>query len=90
MGEVYDEIEIEDMDWNEDDKKFYFACPCGDMFQISLASPILLTSQKDLETEKDIATCPSCSLTIRVIYELEDLEEYYEEEGSEEEEIEKK
>jgi len=28
--EVYDEIEIEDMEWNEDDLKFYFPCPCGD------------------------------------------------------------
>jgi len=34
--EVYDEIEIEDMDWNEDDMKFYFPCPCGDQFQISI------------------------------------------------------
>ena len=36
MAEVYDEIEIEDMDFNEDDNKFYFACPCGDQFQISM------------------------------------------------------
>jgi len=34
--EVYDEIEIEDMEWNEDDFKFYFPCPCGDYFTISL------------------------------------------------------
>ena len=58
--EVYDEIEIEDMEWNEDDLKFYFPCPCGDQFTISLV---------ELKKEKDIATCPSCSLTIRVIFE---------------------
>ena len=65
--EVYDEIEIEDMDWVEEDKAFYYPCPCGDLFKISL---------KEIDEENDIATCPSCSLTIRVIFEEEDLEEF--------------
>ena len=30
MAEVYDEIEIEDMDFLEETMSFYFACPCGD------------------------------------------------------------
>ena len=38
-----------------------------------------------MENGKDIATCPSCSLTIRVIFEVEDLEEYKETLGSDEE-----
>lgn len=33
---VYDEIEIEDMDFHEDTKKFYYPCPCGDKFVITL------------------------------------------------------
>lgn len=33
---VYDEVEIEDMDYDAEDKIFYYPCPCGDKFQISL------------------------------------------------------
>ena len=38
MAAVYDEIEIEDMDWVPEEKTFYYACPCGDKFAISLVS----------------------------------------------------
>lgn len=37
MG-LYDEVEIEDMDWNEDMQAFTYQCPCGDLFQITLVS----------------------------------------------------
>ena len=33
---IYDEIEIDDMDFEEG--KFYYPCPCGDKFQITLVS----------------------------------------------------
>ena len=29
---IYDEIEIDDMDFEEDEGKFYYPCPCGDKF----------------------------------------------------------
>jgi CSL zinc finger len=35
-GGAYDEVEIEDMDWNEELQVFTYSCPCGDLFQISL------------------------------------------------------
>jgi diphthamide biosynthesis protein 3 len=38
MASVYDEVEIEDMDWKEENKTFYYACPCGDKFFITLVS----------------------------------------------------
>jgi len=31
-------------------------------------------SQEDLENGEDVATCPSCSLVIKVIYNIEDIE----------------
>jgi len=55
----HDEIEIEDMIWNEEKKKYFYPCPCGDLFEIS---------QKEIENGEDIAHCPSCNLVIRVIY----------------------
>ena len=63
---IYDEIEIEDMDFDEETQAYYYPCPCGDKFVIELA---------DLEDGEDIATCPSCSLMIRIIYDPEDFME---------------
>jgi diphthamide biosynthesis protein 3 len=59
MGAYYDEIEIEDMVWDEEKRVYHYPCPCGDRFEIS---------RKQLKNYEDIATCPSCSLIIRVIY----------------------
>lgn len=59
MGAYYDEIEIEDMTWDDAKKVYHYPCPCGDRFEIS---------KVQLANYEDIATCPSCSLIIRVIY----------------------
>ena len=59
MGAYYDEIEIEDMAWDAEKRVYHYPCPCGDRFEISRAQ---------LAACEDIATCPSCSLIIRVIY----------------------
>jgi diphthamide biosynthesis protein 3 len=59
MGAYYDEIEIEDMAWDDVKKVFHYPCPCGDRFEIS---------RKQLKNCEDIAICPSCSLIIRVVY----------------------
>lgn len=58
---IYDEIEIEDMTFDADMQVYHYPCPCGDKFQIAL---------EDLRDEQDIAVCPSCSLMIRVIFDL--------------------
>ncbi|KAL8365160.1 hypothetical protein RB595_004119 [Gaeumannomyces hyphopodioides] len=62
---VYDEVEIEDMTFDEALQIYHYPCPCGDKFEIALA---------DLrDSSTDIAVCPSCSLMIRVIYEVDNL-----------------
>lgn len=58
---IYDEIEIEDMTFDEAQQMYHYPCPCGDKFQILL---------EDLRDQEDIAVCPSCSLMIRVIFDL--------------------
>ncbi|KAB5589681.1 Diphthamide biosynthesis protein [Ceratobasidium theobromae] len=62
----YDEIEIEDMVWDEAKRVYHYPCPCGDRFEIS---------REQLANYEDIATCPSCSLIIRVIYDPLDFED---------------
>ncbi|KAF8122890.1 zf-CSL-domain-containing protein [Boletus edulis] len=66
MVAYYDEIEIEDMSWDEAKGVYHYPCPCGDRFEIS---------RKQLANYEDIATCPSCSLIIRVIYDPFDFED---------------
>ncbi|KAK5110231.1 Diphthamide biosynthesis protein 3 [Meristemomyces frigidus] len=64
---IYDEIELEDLTYDPTLQIYHYPCPCGDRFEISLS---------DLrEGETDIGVCPSCSLQIRVIFEVEDLPE---------------
>lgn len=61
---IYDEVEIEDMTWDETLQIYHYPCPCGDRFEIALVY---------LQDGEDIAVCPSCSLMIRVVYEAENL-----------------
>lgn len=56
----YDEVEIEDFKWDPEKKVFHYPCPCGDRFEIT---------KGQLRDGDDVATCPSCSLLLRVVYE---------------------
>ncbi|VVC93845.1 diphthamide biosynthesis protein 3 [Leptidea sinapis] len=70
MTIFHDEIEIEDFEYDEDDEMYYYPCPCGDRFQIS---------KEDLLAGEEVATCPSCSLVVKIIYDLEQLKSESEE-----------
>jgi len=76
MGAFYDEIEIEDMVWDSEKGVYHYPCPCGDRFEIS---------RSQLANYEDVATCPSCSLIVRVIYDPLDFEDEEEEEPEESE-----
>jgi len=71
MAAYYDEIEIEDFEYNEEKELYTYPCPCGDKFQI--------TTEQLLDGE-EVAKCPSCSLLVKVIY---DPEDFIEESGEE-------
>ncbi|KAK9950645.1 hypothetical protein M0R45_006122 [Rubus argutus] len=58
---MYD-VEIEDMEWNEELQAYTY--PCGDLFQIT---------KEDLKLGEEIARCPSCSVCINIVYNVEDL-----------------
>merc|ERR1712001_518948 len=67
MTVFHDEIEIEDMEFDEENQLYHYPCPCGDKFEISL---------EDLQIGEEVATCPSCSLLIRVIYDEDQFADY--------------
>ncbi|KAK1735614.1 putative diphthamide biosynthesis protein 3 [Skeletonema marinoi] len=78
---IYEEVEFEDLDYDPVTQIYTYPCPCGDKFSISLEA---------LWDGEDIATCPSCTLRIEIIYDEEDLpplrDDDDDESGGEEEE----
>lgn len=60
MDTFYDEVELEDFDYDGDTGLYSYPCPCGDLFQIF---------KDDLDKGDRVARCPSCSLMIRVVCE---------------------
>ena len=34
---IYDEVEIDDLDFDDGEKAFTYPCPCGDKFRITIA-----------------------------------------------------
>jgi diphthamide biosynthesis protein 3 len=75
---IYEEIEIEDMIYDEEDYSYTYPCPCGDKFRITL---------EELWDGEDIAKCPSCTLRIMVIYDEDDLPPLPDNEESDDEAI---
>lgn len=73
---IYEEVEFEDLNYDPKTQMYTYPCPCGDMFSISLEA---------LWDGEDIATCPSCTLRIEIIYDEEDLPQLREESESEDE-----
>jgi diphthamide biosynthesis protein 3 len=75
---IYEEIEIEDMDYDSKEHVYTYPCPCGDKFRITL---------EELWDGEDIAKCPSCTLRIMVIYDEEDLPDLPPEEEEDDHEV---
>ena len=65
LNAVYEEVELADMEWDEEEDAYTYPCPCGDKF---------IMPMEDLEVGEDIALCPSCSLRIRVLYDVKEFE----------------
>lgn len=66
MTTFHDEVEIEDFEFDEDTETYHYPCPCGDRFEITL---------QQLRDGEEVATCPSCSLIVKVIYDVEEFAE---------------
>lgn len=65
MAELaYEEVTLEQLEWCEELGAFTYACPCGDLFQIT---------GDELAAGEDIARCPSCSLVVRVLLDAEEF-----------------
>jgi diphthamide biosynthesis protein 3 len=66
-------LRFKDMTYDPALQTYTYPCPCGDRFQISI---------DDLRDGEEIAVCPSCSLMIRVIFDVDDLPKAEEEKAA--------
>jgi diphthamide biosynthesis protein 4 len=73
---VSDEIDLDDMAFDERTESYAWKCRCGDAYTISV---------DELEDGCDVIGCGGCSLNIRVLYEEGDEEGEQGEEGGGEE-----
>lgn len=55
----YDDVEIEDMEWNEELNAFTYPCPCGDLFQITKVTGLIFLlfaiSSPDISASLDLS-----------------------------------
>eukprot|EP01134_Creolimax_fragrantissima_P002647 CFRG2647T1 len=58
MSTFHEEVSIEDMEYDPELQTYFYPCPCGDQFEISL---------EEVMDGEEAAYCPSCSLILRVI-----------------------
>lgn len=63
----YEEVQLAELTYDGSDRKLRYPCPCGDLFEMQL---------DDLLSGKDIAQCPTCSLTIKVLYSSDDRDAF--------------
>ncbi|KAJ1939386.1 hypothetical protein FBU59_004142 [Linderina macrospora] len=65
-GVVQDEIDLDDMDFDEGALVYSYPCRCSGQYTIH---------EDDLEAGRDMAPCSDCSLKVRVLYEVADDED---------------
>ncbi|KAF9965491.1 Diphthamide biosynthesis protein 4 [Mortierella alpina] len=61
-GQVNDDIDLDDMDYNEDSGAYSAPCRCSGEYVIS---------EEELELGVDTVVCSTCSLIVRIHYEVE-------------------
>lgn len=52
-----------EMTLSEDKLRLLYPCPCGDLFEIMI---------EDIRAGESVAQCPTCSLTIQILYTAEE------------------
>ncbi|KAM9990243.1 hypothetical protein ACTFIY_006290 [Dictyostelium cf. discoideum] len=59
---VSDEIDLDDMEFIEENSEYIYPCRCGDHYIIT---------EDQLSEGSDVVCCSGCSLSIKVIYQME-------------------
>ncbi|ORX82524.1 DnaJ-domain-containing protein [Anaeromyces robustus] len=60
-GVINEEIDLDDMEYDEEEEAYYSECRCGGIYKITV---------EDLENNINVVSCDVCSLKIKVLYEV--------------------
>jgi len=61
----YEEVQLSEMELV--DGVLRFPCPCGDLFELAL---------HDFIAGRNVAQCPTCSLTVKILCSAEERQEF--------------
>lgn len=64
---IYETITLKDCHYSNEERAFYYLCPCGDLFEF----PIM-----EIQAGNLISECPSCSLKVRLDLKEGELDAY--------------
>lgn len=70
---VYEEVDLQDLEFDALDQQFVYPCPCGDLFELSLSDLRAAVAASTGGMGFAIASCPSCSLRVKVLFDTEQL-----------------
>ncbi|OEH80584.1 csl zinc finger domain [Cyclospora cayetanensis] len=74
---AYEEVNLQDLEFDALDQQFLYPCPCGDLFELTVAdlqaAVAAAASPSPAFSGFAIASCPSCSLQVKVLFEIEQL-----------------
>ena len=68
MGDaVYDEVEIEDMEFVKEKNTFFYPCPCGDKFEITfgVCIPVLQQAREHAPARCHVCVCVCVCVCVR-------------------------
>ncbi|KAL8427444.1 hypothetical protein Efla_003891 [Eimeria flavescens] len=70
----YEEVSVQELEFDALEQQFVYPCPCGDLFELPLADLRAAAAAANPQGFA-VASCPSCSLRIRVLFEVSQLKE---------------
>ncbi|KNC99110.1 uncharacterized protein SPPG_05370 [Spizellomyces punctatus DAOM BR117] len=65
IGPIHAEVDLDDMEYDEGKASFHTLCRCGGSYTVS---------ESQLEQQVQTVTCDSCSLQIRLMYQVEEID----------------
>lgn len=75
---VYEEVSLQDLEFDAVDQQFLYPCPCGDLFELPVAD-LRAAAAAPERPGFAVASCPSCSLRIKVLFDIDQLRSMEEE-----------
>ncbi|KAL8270328.1 hypothetical protein Esti_005763 [Eimeria stiedai] len=69
---AYEEVRLQELEFDALEQHFVYPCPCGDLFELSVVELRAAVASSGTHGFA-LASCPSCSLKIRVLFENAEL-----------------